>query len=671
EAQLRRQALVFENISDAVIITDMQGCVIDWNPAAERIYGYLKAEVLGTPLRLDKFTRDGADLSHRIATALKQDGRWQGEVTILRKDGAERLMEAVSVPLFDAQGSMIAVISMNRDVTERKRAEAENIHKSDTLAKFSDNLKTLHRITLMNYDNVEGMFGDYLLAGCEILGLPLGILGEVRDETYIIWRVFSVDDQYPVHPGDRYTLSDTYCADTVREWRTLTYTHVGSMLDMREHPQYLSLGTETYIGSPIFVHGAVYGTLIFSSTEPRAKAFTAAEIEIIELMALGIGRSIELSLLEKERERAESALREANGTFEALIEASPLAIVVFNSEGIVDLWNPAAERIFGWRAEEAIGKPPVYVQSEKMDEFNQLLTTILSGKSLSNLELRRQRSDSSLIDISISSAPMRGADGRIRGIMSVIDDVTERKKAKQQELELVLERERVRLIADFVRDASHDFRTPLSNIRTSAYLLERSTDAEQRRRRVNTIDEQVTQIDQLVDSLLTITRLNSGVEFTFRQIDLNETLQQVMVKMRPSAERKNLTLALELRDVSPVTADESYMYQALVNLTQNAVDYTDDDGQITIRTFNEDEYVVVEISDTGVGISADDLPFILDRVYRTDRSWSAVGRPGLGLPIAKKIIEGHKGHIEVSSTPKQGSQFRVYVPAVPEVVRPN
>jgi PAS domain S-box-containing protein len=489
EANLRRQALVFENISDAVIVTDMQSCVVEWNPAAERIYGYPKSEVIGKPLPLATFTKVGQSLTPVISAAMVRDGRWQGELAIIRKDGTERIMEVVTVPLFDAEGKMMAAISMNRDVTERKRAE--------------------------------------------------------------------------------------------------------------------------------------------------------------------------------------SALREANNTFQALIEASPLAIVVFNSEGIVNLWNPAAERIFGWRAEEAIGKPPVYVQPEKMDEFNQLLTTILSGKSMSNMELRRQRSDGRLIDISISSAPLRAVDGHIYGIMSVMDDVTERKKAKQQELELALERERVRLIADFVRDASHDFRTPLSNIRTSAYLLERSQDAEQRRRRVDVIDEQVNQIDQLVDSLLTITRLNSGVEFSFRLIDLNELLQQVAVKMRIAAERKSLIFTLELNEISPVSVDESYLYQALVNLMQNAVDYTDEGGKITVRTFTEDAYVVVEVSDTGVGIAVDELPFILNRAYRTDRSWSAVGRPGLGLPIAKKIIEGHKGHIDVTSIPKKGSQFRIYLPAIPEVVRPN
>jgi len=131
-----------------------------------------------------------------------------------------------------------------------------------------------------------------------------------------------------------------------------------------------------------------------------------------------------------ERKRAEEVLREANQTLQALIEASPLAIIALDLDGKVKMWNPAAEQIFGWSEEEVIGHFNPVIPKEKEDEFKKLLRDVLQGKALSGIEVSRQKKDGSQIDLSLSSASLRDAKGHIRGVMGILADMTDRKQAE-------------------------------------------------------------------------------------------------------------------------------------------------------------------------------------------------------------------------------------------------
>ncbi|MDH3237314.1 MAG: PAS domain S-box protein, partial [Deltaproteobacteria bacterium] len=123
-------------------------------------------------------------------------------------------------------------------------------------------------------------------------------------------------------------------------------------------------------------------------------------------------------------------------TFRALIQAAPLAIVAFDASGIIQLWTPAAERMFGWTAEEVIGKFHPIVPEEKKEEFRALREIAMQGKTFTGRELRRRRKDGSFIDISVSTSSLRDGDGRITGIMSIIHDITDRKKSEETLLRL-------------------------------------------------------------------------------------------------------------------------------------------------------------------------------------------------------------------------------------------
>ncbi|MEW6493419.1 MAG: PAS domain S-box protein, partial [Cyanobacteriota bacterium] len=124
EEVLRKQACIFENLYDGVILTDLDGCIIDWNPAAERIFGYAKVEVLGKATGILHKPEEVAMLTPKIVKEVLATGRWAGEVNFIRKDGTEGVCETVVVPLYSQQGQAIATIGVNRDITDRKQAEA-------------------------------------------------------------------------------------------------------------------------------------------------------------------------------------------------------------------------------------------------------------------------------------------------------------------------------------------------------------------------------------------------------------------------------------------------------------------------------------------------------------------------------------------------------------------
>jgi PAS domain S-box-containing protein len=146
-----------------------------------------------------------------------------------------------------------------------------------------------------------------------------------------------------------------------------------------------------------------------------------------------------------ERRRAERALREARDEFQALIEASPVPIVAYDREGIVMLWNPAAERVFGWSAEEALGRFLPIVPEHMREEFDRLREAVLGGRSFSGFETTRRRKDGSAIEISVSNAPVRDAFGNVRGVVALDTDITERRRAErairesEEKLRLALE----------------------------------------------------------------------------------------------------------------------------------------------------------------------------------------------------------------------------------------
>lgn len=239
---------------------------------------------------------------------------------------------------------------------------------------------------------------------------------------------------------------------------------------------------------------------------------------------------------------------------------------------------------------------------------------------------------------------------------------------KRDTVELAVDREKVKMISEFTQNMSHDFRTPLTTISTSAHLLAHTDDPARKEKYFRAIDTQVQHLNQLIDNLFTMTRLDSGVDVVMSPFDINDYLHNWFQNWHPLDDNKTLTLHWDCAaDMPAAWVDEAALNLAMKHLYRNAWQHTPDGGSIIIHTTHKDHMICVAIEDTGRGIREADLPYIFDRFYRSDKARNtSTGGTGLGLAIVRKIIEMHGGHIEAWSELGTGSTFSFYLrPAIP------
>jgi heavy metal sensor kinase len=225
----------------------------------------------------------------------------------------------------------------------------------------------------------------------------------------------------------------------------------------------------------------------------------------------------------------------------------------------------------------------------------------------------------------------------------------------------------VRAVTRFTADAAHELRTPLAVIRTTAELaLRQERGAEQYRRALESIEQEATSMTELVEQLLLLARDDSGQwQYRFDAIRLGDTLRALKVALEPAAEKKGITLEWELPEREPlVWGDAEALRRVVLILVDNALKYCERGARVKVRLRGEEQAAEIEVSDNGPGIGAEDLPHVCERFYRADKARTAGGGAGLGLAIAKTIVEAHGGTIGVTAAPGRGTTVRVRAPVM-------
>lgn len=350
-----------------------------------------------------------------------------------------------------------------------------------------------------------------------------------------------------------------------------------------------------------------------------------------------------------ERKRAEDTLR-------TLVDAAPVPILAFDYDGRVQTWNRAAERMFGWHAAEVIGGPLPSLPEHAEDEFLLLRERILAGETFSGVEGVRKRKDGSAIDVSISAAPLRDAAGQVRGAISVLEDITDRKR---------LERHRVQAM-QFV---GHDLRTPLTSIVLNADLLASALGdgnlSDGDRALLQAIVRSAEQMETLVRDLADVGRIEAG-GLSLAQVPLaaEVLMRDALTVLQPLARERSIRLELESAPDVRVRGDRDRLLRVISNLVANALRFTPEGGHISLRAEAIDSEVLISVTDTGCGIAEADLPYVFDRYWQAEPG--GAGTTGLGLAIVKGIVQAHGGRIWAESRIGEGSAFRFTLPRAHE-----
>jgi signal transduction histidine kinase len=222
---------------------------------------------------------------------------------------------------------------------------------------------------------------------------------------------------------------------------------------------------------------------------------------------------------------------------------------------------------------------------------------------------------------------------------------------------------------DFIANVSHDLKTPLTSIQgfSQAILDGTASTPDQLSQAAGVIYSEADRMHRMVLDLLELARMDAGIaDFKQQPVDLANLLQDLVEKLTPQARQAQVNLRTEIGPLTPLTGDEDRLVQAFANLVDNALKFTPANGEVVIRAGQAAGQIEVSVSDTGPGIPAEDIPFIFNRFYQTDKSRSRERRgSGLGLSIAGEIIQAHHGTITVHSLPGKGSTFTVTLPVSP------
>jgi len=347
----------------------------------------------------------------------------------------------------------------------------------------------------------------------------------------------------------------------------------------------------------------------------------------------------------------------------AIVESAEDAIVSKDLDGIIQSWNHGAERIFGYTAEEAIGRSiTIVIPDDRLDEEAEVLRRIRAGLAVEHFETVRRRKDGSPIDISLTVSPIRTSTGEVIGASKIARDITEQRRLRE------IAEEASRLKDEFLALLSHELRTPLNTVLGYARMLRREDSrmaGELRMRSLDALERNADALSRLVTDVLDTSRSVSGkLRLDLETAPLEEIVSEAVRTVSPPAEAKDLSFEIHCEPGISVRADRDRLQQVLWNLLSNAIKFTPAGGTVSLRTRRDHGSIVISVEDTGIGIAPEHLPHVFQRFWQAHTGASReFGGLGIGLTLSRHLVEMHGGTIAVDSLgPGRGTTFTVLLP---------
>ncbi|MGY3211508.1 PAS domain S-box protein [Mucilaginibacter sp. HD30] len=346
-------------------------------------------------------------------------------------------------------------------------------------------------------------------------------------------------------------------------------------------------------------------------------------------------------------------VEEKSARLAAIVASSDDAIISKTLESVIMTWNDAAERIFGYTADEMIGET-IYklIPTDRHDEEPMILSRLKSGERIEHYETKRQTKDGRPIDVSLTISPIKDSRGNLIGLSKIARDISERKQDEARK-------------NDFIGMVSHELKTPLTSLTAILQVLNnklrRSDDAfvPEALSRANL---QVKRMSTMINGFLNISRLESGkIQINKQPFIIGDLIVEVIGEI-------NLTgpahiIELQKCDKVVLLADREKISSVLVNLLSNAVKYSPKGSKISVACSLQLNKVCVSVTDEGLGISAEDCDHIFDRYYRVESNHTRhISGFGIGLYLSAEIIQRHEGQIWVESERGKGSTFFFTLP---------
>jgi PAS domain S-box-containing protein len=649
---LRRQALIVEHLYDGIIVTDPAGVILEWNPAAQRMFGYTRAEALGQNVEILNRPGEGPALTQAIRAGMRSRGQWSGELKVRAKDGTEREVEAIVIALRDARGRTIGRVSVNRDITEQRRSE--RIRSATFLiseaANSTENPQEL-------FQAIHDIVGELLPAR----NLYIALYDPATDTISFPYFVDEHDAPYdPKRPGKGLT---DY---VLRTGRSLLVTPERSQeLERAGLVEVIGTPSLDWLGVPLKVGERTLGVLAVQSYSPGVR-YGEREQRILQFVSTQVAMAIDRKRVEEEQRRQQEFLRQ-------VIDLNPNLIFVKDWDGRFTLVNRALAELYGTSPDALVGRRDADFNpnSEEVEHFlrddREAMTTgrpkFILEETNTDARTGRRRW------FQVIKVPLRSAEG-VPQVLGVATEITHRKELESQ----LRQAQKMEAVGQLAGGIAHDFNNVLTAVLGyTRLLLKEPALPTQARGDVQEIEQAARRAASLTQQLLAFSR-KQMLQLTV--LDVNEVVQGMRSLLRRLiGEHITLVATLDPRPML-VRADQGQLQQVIVNLSVNARDAMPAGGILTIATAAVDlgpsfvgprpgsqagPHILLQVTDTGMGMDAETRGRVFEPFFTT----KAVGKgSGLGLATVYGIVKQSGGYIDVSSEPARGSVFTVYLPRV-------
>ncbi len=604
---LKREAFIFDNLNDAIIITDLEGSILNWNSAATNMYGFTKEEVLDQPADFLNRKEVHLSLNQKIIDSIEKEGKWIGEVEFIRKDSSKRISETVVFPYFDSNGEEIALVRVNRDITERKKAQ-EDLQESKR-----------------RYEELANLLPQTVF--------EVDLTGKIIFTNQASFKMFG------------YSKSDFEKGLNLFQMISPNQISLASE-NFQKRINGEILDDEEYIA--VRKDGSSFPILAFTETINENGKITGLRGFIIDIT---------------ERKQIEDKLRKLSRA----VEQSPSSIMITNIFGDIEYVNPRFSELTGYKQEEVVNQNPRLLKSgsTSSNEYKKLWELISNGKKWSG-EFLNKKKNGELYWESASISPIIDSRGKITHYLTIKEDITEKKKVEK---ELILAKEKAeesdRLKSEFLAQMSHEIRSPINVILSyNSFLKEELED-----KLDSNLESSFTSIDsagkrllRTIDLILNMAALQTGyVSVQLDPTDISSIISGLISEFEFSAKSKNIELSMiNLSEGVKVPADDYVVGEIFQNLIGNAIKYTSS-GKIEVKIYSDgNNRVFVDVIDTGIGISEEYLPKLFIPFSQEEMGYSRKYEGnGLGLALVKKYVDLLGAEIKVESKKGEGSTFTV------------
>ena len=617
--------LVFDNTRDyALIVTDVDGVITQWKGVAEQVVGWSAAEAVGKSLALIFTPEDkaGGCPELELAAARKQgradDKRWH-----VRRDGTQFFADGVMVPLMDDGGELRGYAKIFRDVTERKLADE----------KLNLNRDRFSVLLASSGEGIYGMGPDHSCsfinpAGAAMLGYqPEELLGSLLHD--VIHQKHA--------DGTPYALADCQLNRAAEAGASIriddeVFWHKDG------HPVPVS-----YSVAPILVEGAPNGAVV-TFTDSTARREAESQLKASEQRVRLATDAAELGMWRWQPEDDQIVWENVRmyDIFRMPHDAAPITSVRFVSH---------------------------YVHPNDSADFNEAVARTLSSGERFHFEGRFLPGDGGPYRwIEFTGLLQPRVDGMRPQMIGTANDITARKRTEEDLRTLAAElSESNRKKGEFLATLAHELRNPLAPIRTGLAVLGLGGDKPEAVARIRAMMErQVSHMVHLVDDLLDVARISSGkVDLKIARVDVKAVVSTAVETSQPLIDAGKHQLTVELHDTPLwLDADLTRLAQVVGNLLTNAAKYTLPGGQIHLKVSRDERYVLIAVTDSGMGIPRAELPTVFDMFTQVStHAPQAQGGLGIGLSLVRHLVELHGGSVAVHSEGEgQGSTFEVRLP---------